>query len=140
MKLHICERCKYFDTCGDSEREQGCKGFRYNGNGDIYDRFQWEAIANICPGGYSTMDEAREGYKCFCIQIEQMARIAYNAFRREELGLKGKGTVGIVPESRIIRFLVEKWEMDEVKAKTLLAVMLHPKNGITDRQGGGVVV
>ena len=140
MKLHICERCKDCNACGDPEREQGCKGFSYNGNGDIYNRFQWEALANVRPGGYANIDEAREGYEIFTLQVEQMARLAYNAFRRDELHLEGKRTVGIVPEERIIHFLVEKWEMDEAKAKTLLAVMLHPRNGITERQGGGVVV
>ena len=139
MKLHICERCKYFGTCGDPEREQGCKGFSYNGNGDIYDRFQWEAIANIHEGGYANMDMAKEGYDSFCVLIEQMAKLAYNAFRRE-MGLEGKGTVGIVPEERVINFLVEKWETKEEQAKIILAVMLHPKNHITEKQGGGMVV
>lgn len=139
-KYAICKKCKDFDSCGDPEREQGCKGFSYNGNGDVYDRFQWEALANIRPGGYADMDEAREAYEIFTLQIEQMARLAYNAFRRDEMHLEGKGTSGIVPEKRIIRFLVEKWEMKEEKAETLLAVMLHPKNHITERQGGGVVV
>lgn len=140
MKLHICEKCKYFDTCGDPERERGCKGFRYNGNGDIYDRFQWEAIANIHEDGYASMEEARFACDMYEVQVEQLARDAYNAFRRNEMGLEGKGTVGIVPESRIINFLKEKWMMKEEGAKIVLAVMLHPKNHITERQGGGLVV